>query len=48
MVHIRRARRAKIATEVDQELPDLTEGERRRVREARLREQAAIEAEDFV
>ncbi|MGW5284449.1 hypothetical protein ACWERI_34185 [Streptomyces collinus] len=30
------------------ELPDLTEGERRRVLEERLREQAAIEAEDFV
>lgn len=48
VVHIRRARRAKIAAEVDRELPCLTEGERRRVLEERLREQAAIEAEDFV
>ncbi|WP_309031295.1 hypothetical protein [Streptomyces alfalfae] len=48
MVHIRRARRAKITAEVDRELPGLTEGERRRVLEDRLREQAAIEAEDFV
>ncbi|MEV8297801.1 hypothetical protein [Streptomyces rochei] len=48
VVHIRRARRAKIAAEVDRELPGLTEGERRRVLEERLREQAAIEAEDFV
>ena len=48
VVHIRRARRAKIAAEVDRELPGLTEAERRRVLEARLREQAAIEAEDFV
>ncbi|MGC5359560.1 hypothetical protein ACPXCS_37110 [Streptomyces sp. DT190] len=48
VVHIRRARRAKIAAEVDRELPGLSEGERRRVLEERLREQAAIEAEDFV
>ncbi|MFF9607598.1 hypothetical protein ACF1GY_35950 [Streptomyces sp. NPDC014684] len=48
VVHIRRARRAKIAAEVDRELPGLTEDERRRVLEERLREQAAIEAEDFV
>ncbi|MFI2764275.1 hypothetical protein ACH5A3_36390 [Streptomyces echinatus] len=48
VVHIRRARRAKIAAGVDRELPGLSEGERRRVLEERLREQAAIEAEDFV
>ncbi|CQR59410.1 hypothetical protein [Streptomyces leeuwenhoekii] len=48
VVHIRRARRAKIAAQVDRELPGLSEGERRRVLEERLREQAAIEAEDFV
>jgi hypothetical protein len=48
VVHIRRARRAKIAAQIDRELPGLTEGERRRVLEERLREQAAIEAEDFV
>jgi hypothetical protein len=48
VVHIRRARRAKIAAQIDRELPGLSEGERRRVLEERLREQAAIEAEDFV
>jgi hypothetical protein len=48
VLHIRRARRIKIAAQVDRELPGLTEGERRRVFEERLREQAAIEAEDFV
>ncbi|AEY94198.1 hypothetical protein SHJG_p1067 (plasmid) [Streptomyces hygroscopicus subsp. jinggangensis 5008] len=48
VVHIRRARRMKIAAEVDREFPGLSEGERRRVLEERLREQAAIEAEDFV
>ncbi len=48
VVHIRRARRAKIAAEVDRELPGLSEGERRRVLEERLREQAVLEAEDFV
>ncbi|MFB8247333.1 hypothetical protein ACFC5X_20105 [Streptomyces sp. NPDC055952] len=47
VIHIRRAQRAKIAAEVDRELPGLTEGERRRVLEDRLREQAAIEAEDL-
>ncbi|WP_240496436.1 hypothetical protein [Streptomyces torulosus] len=47
VVHIRRARRAKIAAEVDRELPGLSVGARRRVLEERLREQAAIEAEDF-
>ncbi|MEV6810117.1 hypothetical protein [Streptomyces sp. NPDC051132] len=45
---IRRARRAKIAAQVDRELPGLSEGKRRRVLEKRLREQAAIEAEDLV
>lgn len=48
VVHIRRARRAKIAAQVDRERPSLTEGERRRVLEERLRKQAAIEAKDFV
>ncbi|MFF9090488.1 hypothetical protein ACF1BE_29665 [Streptomyces sp. NPDC014991] len=48
VVHIRRARRAKIAAEVDRELPSLAESERHGVLEERLREQAAIEAEDFV
>ncbi|MES5824887.1 hypothetical protein [Streptomyces sp. RG80] len=48
VLHIRRARRAKIAAQLDRELPGLADGERRRVLEERLREQAAIEAEDFV
>ncbi|WP_326672597.1 hypothetical protein [Streptomyces canus] len=48
VLHIRRARRAKIAAHVDRELPGLAAGERRRVLEERLREQAAIEAEDLV
>jgi hypothetical protein len=48
VVHIRRARRAKIAAQIDRELPGLSEGERRRVLEERLREQAAIEAEGLV
>ncbi|WP_329583224.1 hypothetical protein [Streptomyces sp. NBC_01361] len=37
-----------IATEVDRQLPGLTDGERRQAFEERLREQAAIEAENFV
>ncbi|WP_424864007.1 hypothetical protein [Streptomyces sp. MMS24-I29] len=48
VIHIRRARRARIGAEVDQELPGLSDGERRSVLKERLREQAAIEAEDFV
>ncbi|MFE3770832.1 hypothetical protein [Streptomyces sp. NPDC059122] len=48
VVHIRRARRSRIGAEIDRELPGLGDGERRRVLEERLREQAAIEAEDFV
>lgn len=46
--HIRRGRRARIGAEIDRELPGLSRGERRRVVEERLREQAAIEAEVFV
>ncbi|WP_225638098.1 hypothetical protein [Streptomyces solaniscabiei] len=48
VIHLRRARRAKIATEVNRELPGLTKAERRRVLEERLREQAAIDAEVLV
>lgn len=48
VLHIRRARRAKIAAQIDQELPGLADGERRRVLEERLREYAEAEAEDFV
>ncbi|MFE1519582.1 hypothetical protein ACFW9I_22630 [[Kitasatospora] papulosa] len=48
VVHIRRARRAKIAAQIERELPHLGDDERRRVIEERLREQAAIEAGDQV
>ncbi|MGP3635587.1 hypothetical protein ACTU45_19840 [Streptomyces sp. 24-1644] len=48
VVHIRRARRAKTAAQIERELPHLGDDERRRVLEERLREQAAIEAEDQV
>ncbi|MGW0497442.1 hypothetical protein ACWD0Z_19015 [Streptomyces sp. NPDC003007] len=48
VIHIRRARRAKTAAEIDRELPGLSDSERRRVLEERLREQVAIEAEDLV
>ncbi|MEU7088036.1 hypothetical protein [Streptomyces achromogenes] len=47
VIHLRRARRAKIAAEVDRELPGLSDRERRRVLEERLREQAAIDAENL-
>jgi hypothetical protein len=45
VLHIRRARRAKIAAQVDRELPGLADGERRRVLEERLREHTTLEAE---
>ncbi|MER5747128.1 hypothetical protein ABT097_28150 [Streptomyces sp. NPDC002225] len=48
VIHIRRGLRARTGTEIDRELPGLSRDERRRVLEERLREQAAIEAEDFV
>ncbi|WP_308010643.1 hypothetical protein [Streptomyces olivaceus] len=48
VIHVRRARRARISAEMDRRLPGLSEGERRRVLDERLREQAAIDAEDFV
>ncbi|MCC9707292.1 hypothetical protein E4N62_19635 [Streptomyces sp. MNU76] len=48
VIHIRRARRARIAADIDRELPGIGEAERRQVLEDRLREHAAIEAEDFV
>ncbi|MFJ5611075.1 hypothetical protein ACIQCJ_17010 [Streptomyces sp. NPDC093221] len=47
VVHIRRAHRARIAAEVEAQLPGLTETERRQVLEERLRAQAALEAEDL-
>ncbi|MDH2392998.1 hypothetical protein QCN29_30325 [Streptomyces sp. HNM0663] len=48
VIHIRRARRAKTAAELDRGLPRLSDDERRRVLEDRLRQQAALDAEDFV
>ncbi|MFI0192112.1 hypothetical protein ACH4PW_31780 [Streptomyces sp. NPDC017082] len=48
VIHLRRARRAKITAQVDRELPGLSERERRRVLEEQLREQVAIEAENLV
>ncbi|MFJ5548655.1 hypothetical protein [Streptomyces sp. NPDC093225] len=48
VLHLRRARRARIGADIDRELPGLSDGERRRVLEERLREQAALEAEDLV
>ncbi|MCL3998190.1 hypothetical protein [Streptomyces lavenduligriseus] len=47
VIDLRRARRARIAAEVDRELPGLNDRERRRVLEERLREQAAINAENL-
>ena len=47
VLHLRRARRARIGADIDRELPGLADGERRRVLEERLRERAAIEAEDL-
>ncbi|MGW5401379.1 hypothetical protein [Streptomyces sp. NPDC003952] len=47
VLHLRRARRARIGADIDRELPGLADGERRRVLEERLREQAALDAEDL-
>ncbi|MFL4909395.1 hypothetical protein ACJ6WF_40985 [Streptomyces sp. MMS24-I2-30] len=47
VIHLRRARRARIGADIDRELPGLSDGERRRALEERLREQAALEAEDL-
>jgi hypothetical protein len=48
VIHLKRALRAKLAAQLDQELPGLGGRERRRVLEERLREQAGVEAEAFV
>ncbi|MFF9409907.1 hypothetical protein ACF1B0_30940 [Streptomyces anandii] len=48
VIHIRRARRVRIAADIDRELPGLGVGERRQLLEERLRQYAAAEAEDFV
>ncbi|MFL3870583.1 hypothetical protein LT966_28780 [Streptomyces griseobrunneus] len=48
VIHSRRSQRARIAAQIDRELPALTDDERRRLLEIRLREQAVIDAQDFV
>ncbi|WP_309142657.1 hypothetical protein [Streptomyces javensis] len=48
VIHLRRARRARIAAQIDRELPGLDVDQRRQVLEDRLRQQAAIEAEDVM
>ncbi|WP_413804249.1 hypothetical protein [Streptomyces sp. OE57] len=48
VIHLRRARRARVAAQVDRELPGLEVDQRRQVLEDRLRQQAALDAEDFV
>ncbi|MEU9654386.1 hypothetical protein AB0E00_36595 [Streptomyces sp. NPDC048110] len=48
VIHLRRARRTRIGADIDRELPGLSDSERRRVLEERLREHAAAEAEDLV
>lgn len=48
VLHLRRSRRARIAAEVEAQLSGLGERERREVLEGRLREAAALEAEDLV
>ncbi|MEU3522204.1 hypothetical protein ABZ770_44470 [Streptomyces sp. NPDC006654] len=48
VIHIRRARRVRIAADIDWQLPGIREAERRQVLEERLREHAAAEAENFV
>ncbi|MFE3865972.1 hypothetical protein ACFXPT_36980 [Streptomyces goshikiensis] len=47
VLHLRRARRARISADIDRELPGLADGERRRVLDERLREKAALDAEDL-
>ncbi|MFI1067026.1 hypothetical protein ACH4TC_34710 [Streptomyces spororaveus] len=48
VLHLRRSRRSRIAAEVEAQLPGAGERERRQVLEERLREAAALEAEDLV
>ncbi|MER7694644.1 hypothetical protein [Streptomyces sp. NPDC097610] len=48
VIHIRRARRVRMAADIDWELPGLGEAERRQVLEDRMREYAAAEAEEFM
>ncbi|MFE7620438.1 hypothetical protein [Streptomyces sp. NPDC057496] len=48
MVHLRRARRARVAAEISRDQPGLTADEHLQALEDRLRELAALDAEDFV
>ncbi|MCX4554280.1 hypothetical protein [Streptomyces sp. NBC_01500] len=48
VIHIRRAKRAKAAAEIDRDQPGLTGDKRRQALEDRLRDLAALDAEDFV
>ncbi|MER6393945.1 hypothetical protein ABT236_36535 [Streptomyces sp. NPDC001523] len=48
VLHLRRSRRARIAAEVEAQLPGLDDRERRQVLEERMREAAALEAEDLM
>ncbi|MER5501281.1 hypothetical protein ABT096_29330 [Streptomyces sp. NPDC002561] len=48
VVHLRRARRARVAAEISREQPGLTDDERLQALEGRLRELAVLDAEDFV
>ncbi|WP_331726482.1 hypothetical protein [Streptomyces uncialis] len=48
VIHLRRGMRAQVRREIDRKQPGLGDDERRRAVEARLRQRAAIEAEDFV
>ncbi|MER6288475.1 hypothetical protein [Streptomyces sviceus] len=45
VIHIRRARRAKISAQIDQDLPGLAAGERRRILDEQLRDHTVLEAE---
>ncbi|WP_185993822.1 hypothetical protein [Streptomyces benahoarensis] len=47
MIHLRRAHRARIGTDLDREQPGLTDTERRQLVEARLREHTAAQAQDL-
>ncbi|MFD3641828.1 hypothetical protein [Streptomyces griseus] len=48
VIHSRRAQRAQFAAQIDREFPSLADDKRRQLLENRMREQAAIEAADFV
>ncbi|MEU2026835.1 hypothetical protein ABZ565_32555 [Streptomyces sp. NPDC016469] len=47
LIHVRRARRARIGADIDRELPGLPDDERQRVLDERLREHAVAEAESL-